>query len=157
MSLEQEQIREMLEQAVYQQLFSTDKEDRIMGKNPEYTMQFTGVKELLDNFLDELNNNLDLVLDFKIGKFLEVFEKRFDIDLDGTEERIMTNFEGMGGKDIVMQNDTMLIYMVLTKMVEAIREKAYAKWGKRRIIEQYEEITGKKFNENINEEVNKLA
>ena len=55
--MEEEHIQDMLEQAVYQQLFCTDEKDRIMGKNPEYTMQFTGIKKLLDKFLKDLREN----------------------------------------------------------------------------------------------------
>ncbi len=157
MSIKKEEIQEMLEQAVYQQLFCTDAGNRIMGKNPEYTMQFSGVEELLNNFIDELRQNIPLILDFKIEEFLHVFEERFGVNLDKTLTRIKVNFEGMGGEDFVRQQETMMVYMVLTKMNEALREYGYEKWGRQRIVVQYEEITGKKFTEKIQTKLNDLA
>ncbi len=157
MNLEEDHVQDMLEQAVYQQLFCSGEGERIMGKNPEYTMQYTGIEKLLDEFIEELRVNLPKILDLKIADYLKVFEKRFGVDLSTTEDRILTNFEGMGGLEFVKDQPTMLIYMVLTKMIEAIREYGYAKWGRGRIIEQYEEFSGKKFTKKIDEKINNLA
>lgn len=148
----QEQIKEMLEQAVYQQLFMG--ENRIMGKNPENTMQFSGVGELLGQFIADLKENLPFILKNKIMEFLKQFEKKFKISFEEVGEKIEVNLMGMGdteGQEIVM------VYMTLTKLLEFLREYAYQTWGQQRIEENYEQVTGKKFDESVADKVQHLA
>jgi hypothetical protein len=150
--LDKDQTQDMLEQAVYQQLFCG--ENRIMGKNPANTMQLSGVDKLFDKFISELKDNLELITNKKLKNFLDIFENRFSLSLKGVKTRIETNLEGMGdleGQEIVM------IYMVLTKLLEALRETSYNKFGNQRIIDSYELQSKKKFTNKIKEKIQKLA
>ncbi len=147
--------QEMLENAVYQQLFLGGK--RIMGKNPENTMQLTGVDDILTKFIGDLRKSLPLLSNFKVHEFISHFAQLFSIDLSSTEERIQTNFEGMGGIDQLKGQETILYYMVMTKLLESLRENAYKQWGFERIKESYEKQTNHEFSKEIHQKIQNLA
>jgi len=147
--------QEMLENAVYQQLFLGGK--RIMGKNPENTMQLTGVDDVLSKFIEDLRQSLPLLSDFKVHEFIAHFAKLFSIDLSGTENRIQTNFEGMGGLNQLKGQETIVYYMVMTKLLESLRETAYKQWGFERIKNSYEKQTKHKFSKEIHRKIQNLA
>lgn len=147
--------QEMLENAVYQQLFLGGK--RIMGKNPDNTMQLTGVDEILSKFIEDLRKSLKLLAKHKIHEFLTHFGLLFSVDLNPTEKRIQNNFDGMGGLDQLVGQETILYYMVMTKLLEALRENAYTQWGFERIKIAFEKQTGEKFTTKIHQKVQNLA
>lgn len=147
--------REMLENAVYQQLFLGKKQ--IQGKNPEHTMQLTGIEPLLNKFIDDLNSRVEAILDKKIKAFIQYFEKKFKLDLKKTYKRIMENLTNMGGIENLEGQETVVIYIVLTKLVEALREHAYAIWGKQRIAEDFQENYEKKFGSKEEHQLQNLA
>ena len=147
--------REMLENAVYQQLFVGNK--RIQGKNPEHEMQLTGIEKLLEKFISDLDENLDLIIKLKIEKYIQYFEKLFEFDLSATYKRIMTNFDNMGGLDQLVGQEKMVIYLVLTKLVEALREQSYKQWGFQKIKKLYEEKYKQKLNNKQKKQLQNLA
>ncbi len=147
--------QEMLENAVYQQLFLGGK--RIMGKNPENTMQLTGVDEILTKFIGDLDKSLPLLSHFKVHEFISHFAQLFSVDLSATENRIQTNFEGMGGIDQLKGQETIVYYMVMTKLLESLRETAYKQWGFERIKNSYEKQTHRKFSNEIHHKIQNLA
>lgn len=152
-----DETRNLLENAVYQQLFDTSDKTRICGKNPDQTMQLTGVDKLLEAFITDIANTLNVIKEGNIGKFLTNFESKFGIALSETKERIESNFEGMGGIDAMAGQETIVVYMVLTKFLEALREFGYNQWGSNRINEAFKEQLGKKFDEEANQRLQKLA
>ena len=152
-----EDTREMLEQAVYQQLFNNQNPNQIMGKNPDNRMQITGVDELLEVFIQDLNSNLQLLRDLKFKEFLVIFEKRFGISLDPTLKRIQNNVEGMGGLDIAREQITIIIYIVLTKLLEELREKGYQKWGLGQLKSKFTKQSNKDFGLQAKNNLQKLA
>lgn len=147
--------RDMLENAVYQQLFLGKKQ--IQGKNPEHTMQLTGIEKLLDKFIDDLAAHLHFILEHKIQKFIDYFQKKFNLDLHATYERIMENLNNMGGIENFEGQETVIIYIILTKLVEALREHSYQIWGKKRIAEDFEANFRKKFGSEEEQELQNLA
>jgi hypothetical protein len=157
MSESSDETQSLLENAVYQQLFNAQDNNKICGKNPDNTMQVTGVDQLLDSFLTDLKKNLELLKKQKLKEFLQTYEKRFHINLKDTLERIEANFEGMGGMEMLEGQETVLYYMVLTKLLEALREYSYNSWGSDRIKEIYEEQAGKKFNDVAKDKIQNLA
>ena len=144
----------MIEQAVYQQLFCGKGSNRIMGKNPENTMQLTGVQPLLKKFMNDIRSHLPLIKEHKIAEFLGYFKAFMHVDLSSAQERIETNLAAMGGMD---GEDTVLYYITLTKFLEEIREFSYGKYGFDRIKEIYAAKAGKKFNAEAKEKVHHLA
>ena len=62
-----EQVREMLEQAVYQQLFLG--KDRIMGRMPKNTMAFKDVGRILKKFITDIKG-----FNKKVVKRNQIFE-----------------------------------------------------------------------------------
>jgi hypothetical protein len=152
MGLDPAILKDMLENAVYQQLFLGN--NRIQGKNPEYTMQFTGSGELLAKFIEKLKESINLVVDQKPTQFIEIFEKTFRVDLSEAKERSEINLMAMG--DLTGQEIT-AIYIVLAKLIEDLREQAYKKWGRLRIEENYEKLVGKKFGDDEAERVQHLS
>ncbi|MHA1583954.1 MAG: hypothetical protein ACTSWL_01755 [Promethearchaeota archaeon] len=128
-----------------------------MGKNPENTMQLTGVNMLLSRFIHDLQYNLQLLSKHKIQEFLEIYENTFKLDLKPTLNRINANFEGMGGIEVLSGQETILYYMVLTKLLEALREKAYQKWGFSQIKEQISKISKHKIDNDTLHKIQHLA
>ena len=149
--------QDLLEHAVYQQLWSGGA--RIMGKNPEFTMQLTGVENLLKFLIKDLEKNLPLIQKKKYSQFLHEFESKFDIDLSHTLERIETNLGGMGAYNDSDndQPDVMIYYMVLTKLLEALREKSYQMWGYGQIREKYTQSTKHAFTRKAGDKLQRLA
>lgn len=145
-------IQNMLEQAVYQQLFVGG--NRIQGKNPEYSMQITGSGEILSKFMDRLRKTIPLLIQHDSKTFLQTFENEFHLSLAEVKERVETNFAGMGdlsGQEII------IVYMVLTKFLEHIREYAYNHWARTRIEKDYQELSGKPFNSRAQDRLQMLA
>lgn len=128
-----------------------------MGKNPDNTMQLTGVDEILSRFIKDLQNSLQLLASHKIHEFLTHFGDLFSVDLTLTEKRIQTNFDGMGGIEQLVGQETVLYYMVMTKLLEALREKAYAQWGFERIKIAFEKQTKQKFTTETHQKIQHLA
>ncbi|MCF2139038.1 MAG: hypothetical protein K9W44_03165 [Candidatus Lokiarchaeota archaeon] len=154
-SLENPLDRNMLESAVFQQLFLGSK--RIQGKNPEHTMQLTGVESLLNDFIDDLEKNLSLIEQFKIQEFINYFSNRFNVDFEATYTRIMNNLNAMGGVENLKGQETVVIYIVLTKLIEALREYAYSQWGKKRIEDDFTRKSNKKFGNKEIDHIQHLA
>lgn len=142
----------MLENAVFQQLFLGS--NRIMGKNPDNTMQLTGIGQILRRFISDIKSQLDLLKTKRLQDFLDYFEKRFNLSLKDVKERVELNFEGMG--DLEGQ-ETVVLYMVLTKLLEHLRENAYRMWGNDAIKETYESVSGHKYDDKIAEKVQNMA
>jgi hypothetical protein len=149
--------QDLLEHAVYQQLWSGGA--RIMGKNPEFTMQLTGVENLLKLLIKDLEKNLPLIQKKKYSQFLHEFESKFDLDLSHTLERIETNLGGMGAYNDVDndQPDVMIHYMILTKLLEALRDHSYQIWGYGQIQEKYTKSTGHAFTEKARDKLQQLG
>jgi hypothetical protein len=144
-------INMLLQQAVYQQLFLS--KDKIMGRMPHNVMQFKDVGFLLDKFIEEIYSHVDLLNPEEIDTFFYFFEDKFQMDVSAVREQIHHNFEGMG--DLNGQG-LMVIYMVLTKLLERTREQAYKRYGVSRIKREFEEKSNLKFKD-IKEEFQLLA
>lgn len=142
----------MLENAVFQQLFAGS--NRIMGKNPANTMQITGVNLLLRRFIYDLRFHMNWVKQQKLDDFLAYFAKRFNVNLDEVKERIESNFAGMGNLE---GQETVVIYMTLTKLLENLREQAYKQYGRDAIENAFKETTGKNFGDKEAEKIQNLA
>ncbi|MBD3354202.1 MAG: hypothetical protein GF364_22155 [Candidatus Lokiarchaeota archaeon] len=145
-------INDMLKKAVYQQFFMGN--DKIMGRMPQNTMHFKDIGSLLDIFIANIKKNLHLVNPDNLDAFLNHFEKLFELDLSETRTRVKSNFREMGdleGQEIVV------LYMVLTKLMENVREQAYIRYGSNRIKREYEEKTQKKFTKKTKEYMQQLG
>jgi len=144
-------ITTLLRQAVYQQLFLS--KDKIMGRMPQNVMQFKDVGFLLDNFIDHISEQVDLLNPKEVDAFFRFFENKFKMDFSPVREQIKHNFEGMG--DLSGQA-LMIVYMVLTKLLESTREQAYKKFGLSRIQKEWEFTTKQHFH-GIREDFQLLA
>lgn len=134
-------ITTLLKQAVYQQLFLS--KDKIMGRMPQNVMQFKDVGLLLNKFIDRISEHVDLLNPEHLDSFFDFFERKFDMDLSPVREQIKHNFEGMG--DDLNGQALMIVYMVLTKLLESTREQAYKRYGLSRIEKEYEKISQQDF------------
>ncbi|MBN2157532.1 MAG: hypothetical protein JW776_15910 [Candidatus Lokiarchaeota archaeon] len=141
----------LLQQAVYQQLFLS--KDKIMGRMPQNVMQFKDVGFLLDTFIESIYDQIDLLNPDEIDRFLLYFENLFSMNLSHVREQILKNFEGMG--DLHNQN-LIVIYMVLTKLLENAREQAYKRYGLNRIKKTFEKQSKNEFKE-VKEDFQLLA
>lgn len=144
-------ITTLLRQAVYQQLFLS--KDKIMGRMPQNVMQFKDVGLLLDKFIDRISEHVDLLNPEHLDTFFEFFETKFKMDLSPVREQIKHNFERMG--DLNGQA-LMVIYMVLTKLLESTREQAYKRYGLKRVEKEYEKHAKQEFHD-VREDFQLLA
>ena len=138
---------EALEHALYQQLLGDS--DEIMGKCPENRMQITGIQDLMKLFFNDVKNHLYLIKEMKIQDFIEYFAKKFDFKLDEVHDHVKGNLQGMGlttmDKEMFEQNELMIIYMTLTKLVETIRDASFLRYGFQALKEKFEENCGTEF------------
>ena len=151
-SIPKDQFKEMLEQAVYQQLFLGS--DKIMGRIPKDTMSFKDVGRILSIFIEFLKEQIKTLTPDKLEKFLHNFEAKFMLDLADVKERISQNLAGMGnlsGQEII------LLYMVLTKLLETMREEAYKEYGLSQINKSYMNQTGGILNVELERKLHDLA
>lgn len=151
-NIAENELTDMLKQAVYQQLFLGA--NRIMGRLPNTTMQMKDVGEILNKFILEIKENLFLLQQKNFDDFLKYFENAFKFDLREVKKKIYDNFREMGDLD---GDEIIIIYMVLTKLLEKLREESYLLYGFEHIIETYEKNSRKKFTENIRSRLQKLA
>jgi len=133
-------ITTLLRQAVYQQMFLSN--DKIMGRMPQNVMQFKDIGHLLNKFINYIYEQVYLLNPEEIDRFLEFFETMFKMDLSSVHEQIFKNFEGMGD---LKDQELIVVYMVLTKLLENAREQAYKKFGLNRIKREFEDQTNKNF------------
>ena len=85
--------------------------------------------------------------------FLGKFETKFNLELNEVKVKVENNFEGMGeleGQEIV------ILYMVLTKMLENIREQAYLINGWNELVRIYQK-SGRRFDDKVHQKLNNFA
>lgn len=126
------QLAEMLEQAVFQQLFLG--QNRIMGRIPKDTMSMKDVGKILIRFINFIKINLN---DFDLEEldvFLGLFETKFNMELGSVQDKVLANFREM---DDLAGQEIIILYMVLTKLLESLREQSYIKYGFDQIKCQY--------------------
>ncbi len=128
-----------------------------MGKNPENTMQLTGVSHLLRHFIDEVKQNISLIDYEKIDPFVLVFERRFDMNLTNSKQKIQNNIKEMGDWGSMDGQEIMIYYTILTKLLEAIREYSYNSYGLLKIKETWKKQTGKHFSGKPKAALQKMA
>ncbi len=121
--ISEEQLSEMLEQAVFQQLFLG--QNRIMGRIPKDTMSMKDVGKILNRFINFIKENLNNFELENLDAFLGLFEAKFDMELGSVKEKVLANFKEMDleGQEII------ILYMILTKLLENLRQQSYIKYG----------------------------
>ena len=143
---------EMLKHAIYQQLFLGD--NQIMGKNPQNIMYIEGVDELKEDFYQDLKSHLCQLKTNNLSQFLHYFARKFNTHLNSVRGRIEENLSNM---DNLKDQEIVIIYMVLTKVLETLREKAYRLVGEHLIKQKFRSKTNKYFTKVIAEKVQRLA
>jgi hypothetical protein len=83
-NISEEDLNELLEKAVYQQLFLG--KDQIMGRMPQNTMHLKDIGTLITIFIQDIKDKLNLVNKDNLETFLNYFEK-IGFNLDETESR----------------------------------------------------------------------
>ena len=146
------QLSEMLEQAVFQQLFLG--KNRIMGRIPKDTMSMKDVGKILNRFINFIKINLnDFDLE-KLDAFLGLFEMKFNMELGSVQDKVLANFREM---DNLAGQEIIILYMVLTKLLESLREQSYIKYGFDQIIYQYRQNFKREDNETILKKLQHLS
>ena len=146
------QLSEMLEQAVYQQLFLG--KNRIMGRIPKDTMSMKDVGKILIRFINFIKINLkDFDLE-KFDAFLGLFETKFNMELGSVREKVQANFREM---DNLASQEIIVLYMVLTKLLENMREQSYIKYGFGQIINKYHHYFKREDDEIIRKKLQQLS
>lgn len=150
--MSEEELDELLEKAVFQQLFLG--KDQIMGRMPQNTMHLKDIGTLITLFIEDIKKNLNLVNKDNLETFIQYFEKMFGFNLDETRERLQNNFAEM---DDLTGQEIMVLYMVLTKLLENIRELSYFKNGLDKIKEAYLENYNKEIDNSTIEKMQTLG
>ena len=142
----------MLEQAVFQQLFLG--QNRIMGRIPKDTMSMKDVGKILNRFINFIKENLsDFELE-NLDAFLGLFEVKFGMELGSVREKVLANFREMNnleGQEII------ILYMVLTKLLESLRQQSYIKYGFAQITDNYNRNFKQETKEIIRKKLQRLS
>ncbi len=145
--------QEILDNAVFQQLFSHPGSDRILGKDDSNSIQIQNVEYLLNSFMAELKSKLSLVEERKIDDFFEFFTNRYELDLSGVKDQVETNLAAA----ITMEDQSSIfIYIVVTKLIEQLRNICFEHFGIGWIEWVYKESTQQPFEGAIREKFNHL-
>lgn len=151
-NISEEDLNELLEKAVYQQLFLG--KDQIMGRMPQNTMHLKDIGTLITIFIQDIKDKLNLVNKDNLETFLNYFEKKFGFNLDETREKVQNNFAEM---DDLTGQEIMVLYMVLTKLLENVRELSYIKFGLNRIKEEFFDFSKKEIDPTTLEKIQTLG
>ncbi|MHA1341084.1 MAG: hypothetical protein ACTSRZ_14035 [Promethearchaeota archaeon] len=133
--MEEIQPESMLEEAVYQQLFMGA--NRIMGSKNGKGLVVVGVGRLLKNFINELKSKFKLIYLKKINDFLSFCEDRFKIDLNNEKRNLNQQISMIDDWD---SQKMVMIYVVLTKVLENFRKNAFNEIGLKKLREIYREF-----------------
>jgi hypothetical protein len=112
------------------------------------------VGRILGIFIEFLKEQIKILTPEKLDTFLHVFEAKFMLDLSEVKERISQNLSGMGdlsGQEII------LLYMVLTKLLETMREESYKEYGLSQLNKSYMDQTGGVLNVEWERKIHDLA
>jgi hypothetical protein len=129
----------MLEKTIFQQLFNTQ--------------EIEGVGSLIKNFINDLKLRMKLILRDKLDDFINFFENLFRVNLSEVKETINLNLEQMGG---IINAKYTGIYLVLTKLLEELREQANFRWGEQIILAKYVDAVEASIDENATNIFNRL-
>lgn len=96
-----------------------------MGRIPVHNMALKDVKNILNRLINFIKKNLN---DFELENldaFLGLFEAKFNMELGSVRNKVLTNIQAMNieGQEIIV------LYMVLTKILESLRRQSYVKYG----------------------------
>jgi hypothetical protein len=116
------QTQSILDQAVFQQLFSGAGSDRILGANANQSIKIENVEFLLNSFMVELKNNLSLIECGRVGEFFSVLSQRYQLDLTDVQQQVEANLVGC----IDGESDANVgVYITVTKLVEKLRNISF--------------------------------
>jgi hypothetical protein len=148
------QTQNMLDQAVFFQLFSGSGSDTILGPDAQTSIQIENVEMLLNAFMAELKPRLDMIPSGQINEFFAYFTQRFQLDLSEVQIQVETNIAGMVGLE--GQEDT-TIYIAITKLIERLRNITFEHFGIGWIAWLYYETVKQPFEGPAKEKFNQLS
>lgn len=150
-TIDKDQLFDLLNQAVYNQIFMG--QDKIKGRIPQDTMKFKGAGLLLDKFIEHVNSSLKLLDPKHLENFLGYFESLFNLDLKGVKHEVDKNIAQMSNLD---EQELTILYMVLSKLIESIRNQAYLFNGWNEFVSIYQNL-GKDFSDEVHNKLNDMA
>jgi hypothetical protein len=144
----------LLDQAVFMQLFSSASNETILGKNENESIKIENVEYILNMFMTELKAQLPLIRHRQIAQFFSYFSQRLQVDLSDVQMMTEINLEAMGGVENAENAD---YFIAVTKLVEKLRNMSFEHFGMGWVAWIFYETTGKTFEGPIKEKFLALA
>jgi len=107
------------------QQFYKDGRDTIIGRTPEVSLKISNSGQIVRKFKDLFNENLDLFLDGKYLKFLNLFKKIKGMDENCIQEinqDLELKFESLKNSSAENINTIVLYALVLNSLISSIRD-----------------------------------
>jgi hypothetical protein len=128
-----------LEKVIFQQLFLGS--DNILGKFKSESFSDRGFTELLHIFTEDIKSHIKLILkENRLSFFFKYFSNKYEVDFLDIQIPLELNI------GILMEKkgqEFMMVYLVLTKFLEKLREHAFSSEGKNFIDQTYRKLSGK--------------
>ncbi len=144
---------EMLSLGVYALVVRGQNQDLLMGKQVQHYVELPGLESLLQYFIADLDNAFHFIYDGNIAGFLNDLENKFHLNFLPLQENLENNIQAM--QDF-KNNEIMVWYLIITKMLETMREQIFETYGWPKIRSEYESITQNSFSDNIKSQLMEL-
>jgi len=120
-------------------------------------MQLKDSGRILDKLIQVFKDNAHLIMKGKTDVFFTTAEKLFEIDLSEIKEHVANNIQAMGEMNSDLDQQIMMLYMTLAKMLEHMRESIYKTYVLDVIRTNYERESGKKFSDEGRKKMTRLS
>ncbi len=127
----------MLKLGVYALVVRGIGDDLLMGRNVNDYIKLHGLEDLLQKFIADLDKWFAFVYEDKIPEFLLAMQEKLLLDFTRLEEEITQNIQGMrdmNGDEIMIQ------YMIITKVLENLREGIWQMFLQTEIGQMYKAL-----------------
>jgi hypothetical protein len=144
---------EMLSLGVYALMVRGQNQDILMGKSVQHYLVLPGLENLLQYFIADLDKAFSFVYNNDIAGFLNELESDFHLNFMPLQENMEENIKNMQD----FENDEIMVwYLIITKMLETMREQVFAEQGWAILGQDYENRVSYPLSEEVKTKINEL-
>jgi hypothetical protein len=116
------ETQNLLDQAVYQQLFSGQGSEKILGSDDSHSIQIENVEYLLNSYMAELKTQLPMIEQGKVPEFFAALTERYQLDLSDVQVQVEANLAAIMNVD---NQENVRVFITVTKLIEKLRNMSF--------------------------------
>ena len=147
------ETQNLLDQAVYQQLFSGQGSEKILGNDASQSIKIENVEWLLNTYMAELKEQLPMIEQGKVAEFFALLTARYQLDLSDVEMQVQANLSAIMNVD---NQENVRVFITVTKLIEKLRNITFEHFAIGWISWLYKETTGQEFGGPIRQKFDNL-